>query len=158
VDNLDQGRMLLSHNFDITDGSLPALSRAKFAKIFSTGFLNTSQINCRLIDHPHWIVEILFPLDRPLIAVGSECANILAQYRQQATGNRTDILVLGGVKTTPPTSADPDALQPDQWGVDIVETLNSDQFLTSINWAATIAQKPVNQIFQVELPSTFGLL
>jgi Protein of unknown function (DUF2656) len=158
VANLDRGRMLLSHNFDITDGSLVALSRAEFAEIFSTGFQKNPQIKCRLINHPHWIVEILFPLDRPSIAVGSECAHILAQYRQQANGHRADVLVLGGVKTTPATSNDPDALQLSEWGVDVVETPSSDQFLTSINWATTIAQKPVDQIFQVELPLTSGLL
>jgi hypothetical protein len=151
VDNLDQGRMLLSHNFDVSDGSLSTLSRAEFAEIFSTGFLNTPEIKCRLIEHPHWIVEILFPVDRPPIAVGSECANLLAEYRHRAAGNRTDILVLGGIKTTPPTSPDPDALQPNEWGVDVVETPSGDRFLTSINWAMTIAQKPIDQVFQVQL-------
>jgi hypothetical protein len=152
VDNLDRGRMLLSHNFDITDGSLAALSREEFAEIFRTGLSDDTQLQCRSIAHPHWIVEILFPIDRSTQAVGSECARILAQHRQQA-GHRADILILGGVKTTPPTSTDPDALQPGEWGVDVVETASSDRFLASIDWETTIAQKPEISVFKVALPS-----
>jgi hypothetical protein len=151
VDNLDQGRMLLSHNFDIKDGSLPALSRTEFAAVFSTGWTNNPQLDCRLIDHPHWIVEILFSRDIAPAAVGAACAQALAQHRQQSVSNQADILILGGIKTTPPTSTDPDALQPGQWGVDVVETANGDQFLASINWDETIAQKPVDSIFKVAL-------
>jgi hypothetical protein len=151
VDNLDRGRMLLSHNFDITDGSLAALSREEFAAVFRLGFNQDDCIQCRLINHPHWIVEILFPLDRSASAVGSTCASILSQYREFATGTRSDILVLGGVKTTPPNTPDPDALQPGEWGVDVVETANGDRFLTSINWDKTIDQKPVDSIFKVAL-------
>ncbi len=151
MDNLDQGRMLLSHNFDITDGRLPALSRTEFAAIFSTGFTSNAQIHCRLLDHPHWIVEILFPSNLTPAEVGAECAKILIQHRQQSASDRSDILILGGIKTTPPTSPDPDALQPNQWGVDVVETANGDQFLTSINWAETIAQKPDHSTFKVAL-------
>jgi Protein of unknown function (DUF2656) len=151
VANLDRGRMLLSHNFDITDGSLTALSRTEFTEIFRTGLMHNPQIQCRQIDHPHWMMEILFPHDLSAGVVGSECAQILAQYRHQATGNRADILVLGGIKTTPPTSPDPDALQPGEWGVDVVETVSGDLFLAHIDWDGTIAQKPTDSIFKVAL-------
>lgn len=144
--------MLLSHNFDITDGSLAALSREEFAEIFRVGLSENPQIQCRSIAHPHWIVEILFAGEIAPAAVGSECARILAQHRQQAAGNRTEILILGGIKTTPPTSPDPDALQPGEWGVDVVETIDGDLFLTKIEWSATIAQKPTESIFKVQLP------
>jgi Protein of unknown function (DUF2656) len=153
VDNLDRGRMLLSHNFDIVNSSLAALSREEFAEIFRVGLSDDPRIQCRSIAHPHWIIEILFAGDLTPQAVGSECARSLAQYRQQAAGNRADILILGGIKTTPPTSPDPDALQPGQWGVDVVETIDGDLFLTKINWDATIAQKPTDSIFKVQLPS-----
>jgi Protein of unknown function (DUF2656) len=152
VDNLDRGRMLLSHNFDITDGRLSALSREEFTELFRAGLSDDTRIQCRSIAHPHWIMEILFASDLAPQAVGSECARILAQHRQQSAGNRADILILGGIKTTPPTSPDPDALQPGEWGVDVVETVSGDLFLTKIEWAATIAQKPVDSIFKVQLP------
>jgi Protein of unknown function (DUF2656) len=144
--------MLLSHNFDITDGSLTGLSREEFAEIFRAGLSDDTRMQCRSIAHPHWIVEILFTSDLTPQAVGAECARILAQYRQQAAGKCADILILGGIKTTPPTSPDPDALQPGQWGVDVVETGNGDLFLTKIDWDATIAPKPVDSIFKVQLP------
>jgi hypothetical protein len=142
--------MLLSHNFDITDGSLSALSREEFTEVFRAGLSDDARIQCRSIAHPHWIMEIIFTGISPQ-AVGIECARILAQRRQQAAGNRADILILGGIKTTPPTSPDPDALQPGQWGVDVVETPSGDLFLTKIEWAETIAQKSVDSIFQVRL-------
>ncbi len=149
--NLDRGRTLLSHNFDISDGSLSALSREEFTEIFRAGFSDDARIQCRSIAHPHWIMEILFAGDLTHQVVGSACARILAQHRQQATENHADILILSGIKTTPPTSPDPDALQPGEWGVDVVETASGDLFLTKIEWAATIAQKPVESIFKVQL-------
>lgn len=145
--------MLLSHNFDITDGSLSALSREEFTEIFRAGLRHESRIQCRSIAHPHWIMEILFAGEISPAAVGSECARILSQHRQQAAGSRADILILGGIKTTPPTSSDPDALQPGEWGVDVVETANGDLFLTKIEWDPTIAQKPVDSVFKVALPN-----
>jgi Protein of unknown function (DUF2656) len=151
VANLDRGRMLLSHNFDINDGSLAALSREEFTEIFRAGLSDDTRIQCRSIAHPHWIMEILFAGEIAPETIGSECARILAQHRQQATGNRADILILGGIKTTPPTSPDPDALQPGEWGVDVVETVSGELFLTKIEWAATIAQKPFESIFKVQL-------
>jgi Protein of unknown function (DUF2656) len=151
VDNLDRGRMLLSHKFDITNGSLSALSRTEFANVFITGFASNIQIHCRLINHPHWIVEILFSSNLAPAEVGAECAKILAQHRQQLASDRADILILGGIKTTPPTSPDPDALQPNQWGVDVVETASGDRFLTNINWDETVVQKAVDSIFKVAL-------
>ncbi|AFY95018.1 DUF2656 domain-containing protein [Chamaesiphon minutus] len=153
MDNLDRGRMLLSHNFDITDGRLAGLSREEFTEVFRIGTSDDTRIQCRSIAHPHWIVEILFDRALDPQAVGAECARILAQYRQQDARNRADILILGGIKTTPPTSPDPDALQPGQWGVDVVETVNGDLFLTKIDWDATIAQKPADSTFKVQLPS-----
>jgi hypothetical protein len=151
VDNIDLGRMLLSHNFDIADGSITALSREEFTEIFSTGLSSDARIRCRSIAHPHWIMEILFPSVLTPHAIGAECARVLAQHRLQANGMRSDVLVLGGIKTTPPTSPDPDALQPGEWGVDVVETGNGDRFLTEIKWDATVAQKPIDSIFKVAL-------
>jgi Protein of unknown function (DUF2656) len=151
VDNLDRGRMLLSHNFDITDGSLAGISREEFTEVFRAGTSDDTRIQCRSIAHPHWIMEILFERALDPQTVGAECARILAQYRQQTAGNRADILILGGIKTTLPTSPDPDALQPGQWGVDVVETVSGDLFLTKIDWHTTIAQKPADSIFKVQL-------
>ncbi len=145
-------RMLLSHNFDINDANTPALSREAFTQVFVDGFSADPEIKCRQVDNPHWIVEIvctagfLSPQQ-----VGEKCAQILSNSRKQSLGMIDfDILALGGIKTTPATSNSPDALQANQWGVDVVETKSGEQFLRSISWVTTIAGKPVDTIFKAE--------
>ena len=147
--------MLLSHNFDISAIAVPSLSREEFAEVFRLGLSDRPSCQTRLIEHPHWIAEILF--DRNQFSpqqIGEFCA-IALHHKRISQGvtpeNLPEILVLGGVKTTPPTSNSPDALQTGDWGVDVVETLSGDNFLKGINWEATIASKPSNQIFKVDL-------
>ncbi len=144
--------MLLSHNFDISPDVLPALSREEFAEVFQTGLSAQPNLHCRLISHPHWTVEILFATPEfSAQQVGELCAQVLAEVRspQVTSGTNPDILVLGGLKTTPPTSNSPDALQPGEWGVDVVETPSGDAFLQGIAWETTISQKPPDSIFKV---------
>jgi Protein of unknown function (DUF2656) len=145
--------MLLSHNFDISPDVLPALSREAFAEVFRLGLNAYETIHCRTIDHPHWMAEILFPTPEfsPL-QVGELCAQALAQQRSPHLTSNTEveILVLGGLKSTPPTSDAPDALQPGEWGVDVVETHSGEVFLQAIAWETTIDQKPADSIFKVQ--------
>lgn len=144
--------MLLSHNFDISPDILPALSREAFAQVFQSGLSALPNLHCRLINHPHWTVEILFASPEfSAQQVGELCAQALAEQRSSyiTSAASPDILVLGGLKTTPPTSTSPDALQPGEWGVDVVETPSGDRFLQGIAWEATIAQKPPDSIFKV---------
>ncbi|MBW4630742.1 MAG: DUF2656 domain-containing protein [Iphinoe sp. HA4291-MV1] len=147
--------MLLSHNFNVSDNSVPELNREQFATVFMKGFSTYENIKCRLVDNPHWIVEILFTSDQlSPQQVGKHCAQILAQKRrsqQPAEQPIPDILVLGGMKTTPPTSTSPESLQPGEWGVDVVETASVEEFLRAIAWEATIAQRPADGVFKVEL-------
>jgi hypothetical protein len=146
-------RMLLSHNFDINEGDTPALSREAFTQVFIDGFSSHPEVKCRQVDNPHWIVEIVCVagfLTPP--QVGEKCAQILSDSRKQSLGSIDfDILVLGGIKTTPATSNSPDALQANQWGVDVVETKSGEQFLQSISWDTTIAGKPTDTIFKAEV-------
>ncbi|MEA5506323.1 DUF2656 domain-containing protein [Halotia wernerae UHCC 0503] len=148
-----QERMLLSHNFDVSTDILPALSRKEFTEVFQEGLIAYKNIKCRLVNNPHWIVEVLFsPEEFSPQQVGKLCADALAQKRQDLHSTSIpEILVLGGIKTTPPTSDSPDALQPGNWGVDVVETLACEAFLQAIAWDTTIAQKPADSIFKVEL-------
>jgi Protein of unknown function (DUF2656) len=146
-------RMLLSHNFDLTDGKTPALSREAFTQVFVDGFSSHPEIKCRQVDNPHWIVEVIcvagFLTPQQ---VGEKCAQILSDSRKQSLGSIDfDTLVLGGIKTTPATSNSPDALQANQWGVDVVETKSGEQFLRSISWDTTIAGKPTDTIFKAEV-------
>jgi hypothetical protein len=145
-------RMLLSHNFNLADPQVPPLSREAFTQLFSDGFASQPAVACRQVDNPHWIVEITCPaelLSPPQL--GEECAHILATSRAAVLGKVDfDILVLGGIKTTPATSTSPDALQPNQWGVDVVETKSGSEFLRSIDWENTIVSKPADSIFKAE--------
>ena len=61
------------------------------------------------------------------------------------------VLILGGLKTTPATSENPAALQPNEWGVDIVETLDDETFLSKINWGALTGYRNPEEIIQVIL-------
>ncbi len=144
-------RMLLSHNFDINDETVPVLSREAFTQVFIDGFSTIPEVNCRLVNNPHWILEVVTPANflTPK-ELGEKCAHILAASRGSVN---FDILILGGIKTTPATSNSPDALQANQWGVDVVETKSGEQFLRSINWAGTIATKTSDSIFSIELIS-----
>ncbi len=144
--------MLLSHNFQVSPEFFTALSRSEFTAVFAESL--GSQMKCQMLDNPHWVVEVLFPADvfTPQ-QVGELCAQALAAKRQPAT-SKLEILVLGGLKTTPPTSDSPVALQPGNWGVDVVETSSSEEFLQSINWDTMIADKPSTAIFRIELPIT----
>ncbi|MBW4616323.1 MAG: DUF2656 domain-containing protein [Desmonostoc vinosum HA7617-LM4] len=147
--------MLLSHNFDVSPDIVPTLSREEFTEVFKEGLSVHEHLKCRLVDNPHWIVEVLFSTEEFLPQqVGELCAYALAQKRQKQRSPSApipEILILGGIKTTPPTSNSPDALQPGNWGVDVVETLSSQKFLQAIAWDATIAQKSPESIFKVEL-------
>jgi len=155
LNNSVKGRMLLSHNFDISSDIAPPLSREEFAEIFRLGLSDRPSCQTRLVSHPHWNVEILF--DRNQLSpkqIGEFCAKALADQRiRQGLDHKSlpEILVLGGIKTTPPTSDSPDALQTGDWGVDVVETSVGDTFLQGISWDATIAAKPIDEIFKVEL-------
>jgi hypothetical protein len=145
-------RMLLSHNFDLKDKNVPALSREAFTQVFTDGFSSHPEVQCRQVDNPHWIVEIVCAANFLTPAqVGEKCAQILSSSRTKSLAIIDfDILILGGIKTTPATSNSPDALQPNQWGVDVVETNSGKQFLHSIDWETTITGKPVDTIFKVE--------
>lgn len=149
------GRMLLSHNFDLQDSKFPQLIREEFAQVFIDGFQDDKNITCSLIDNPHWMVEILFPLDKfTADRIGQFCANILEQKRKSQKPENSkmpDILILGGKKTTPPLTSSPTSLQTGEWGVDVVETNSANGFLTELNWEERVKDKPIDRIFKIEI-------
>jgi hypothetical protein len=151
--NFSQGRMLLSHNFNISAEILPALSREEFAKVFIKGL--EGDVKCRLVNNPHWIVEVLFDMSKfSPMQMGENYAKVLANKRltQIKDGQSLPhILILGGIKTTPAINNSPDSLQTGEWGVDIVETTDGERFLQEIGWDATIASKSPESIFKVEI-------
>lgn len=153
MSNLSTGRMLLSHNFNLYDNIIPAMNREQFARVFIDGLQGQNNITCSLIENPHWIVEIIFPTEQfSAQQIGEKCGHILAEKRKsQNNPKMPNILVLGGKKTTPALGNSPTSLQPGEWGVDIVETAASETFLASINWDKLSSQKPVDDVFKIEL-------
>jgi hypothetical protein len=151
--DFSQGRMLLSHNFDIVDGVAPVLSREEFAQLFIEGLKESAQ--CRLVNNPHWIAEVLFDTNEfTPVEMGEKYAQVLLNMRRNQIKEGLSlphILILGGRKTTPAISSSPDSLQPGEWGVDVVETIDAQRFLEGIGWEATIATKPPESIFKVEV-------
>jgi hypothetical protein len=146
------GRMLLSHNFNLTDQRVPMLSREAFATVFTAGLTN-EPMQCRLIDHPHWVVEVCFDAELSPVQVGERCAQVLLDARkadQPHPDQLPEILVLGGLKTTPATGP-LQALQPGEWGVDVVETASAELFLQEIGWAETVTTRSPDTIFKVIL-------
>jgi hypothetical protein len=143
-------RMLLSHNFTLTESGIPSLTREAFAAVFIDGLQDCAQ--CRLVENPHWIVEVLFDATQFSAAqMGDRYAQALATYRrtQSEADYLPQILILGGIKNTPATSDSSDALQPGDWGVDVVETEDINTFLESIGWESAIASKAPETIFKV---------
>lgn len=146
-------RMLLSHNCTLSDGTVANLSREDFANVFIEGLKSHGDIQCQLIENPHWIVEILFDAQQKSPTdVAELCAQSLGSRRlaepDKAIGRYT-VMLLGGIKTTPAIGTSPTSLQTGEWGVDVVETLEPEQFLASLNWETVIASKPPEQIFKV---------
>jgi hypothetical protein len=151
TDNLD-GRMLLSHNFALSDHNVHPLSREEFSAVFSQGLAIQVGIDCQLIDNPHWIVEVRYETSRYSPAeVGQLCADTLAQYRIANQNEGFYVMTLGGLKTTPPTGG-PLALQTGEWGVDVVETRSPQEFLEEISWERLTAAKSAESIFKIEHP------
>ena len=143
-------RMLLSHNFDITDAAIPALSRAAFTDVFVQALEDCG--TCRLVDNAHWIVEVRFDEQQfTPVQMGDRYVQALASARRSTLTADTqfpEILALGGLKSTPPMSASPDSLQMNEWGVDVVETANADAFLAGLGWDGTVSTRAPGTIFK----------
>ncbi len=157
---MSTSQMLLSHNFDLGSGPIPALCREEFTAVFSDGFSDRPILQCQAVNNPHWILELKFDTEAwTAEQLGQACAHLLRQHRQQQLAGHPNasallptVLILGGIKITSPTSDSPIALQTGEWGVDVVETANGDRFLESIHWHTTISQKDPTTIFKVVMP------
>ncbi|MEM9218721.1 MAG: DUF2656 family protein [Cyanobacteria bacterium P01_F01_bin.150] len=142
-------RLLLSHNHNIPDTLAPALSNEEFCEAFATALSPENGWTVTAIPHPHWRCAIT--TDKSAQEVGPELVNALISYRQTQlqAAPAYKVLALGGLKSSPPTSDNPNALQTGDWGVDVVETVDVKMFLTAINWDALSAARPADGVFKV---------
>ncbi len=149
-DRQSRNRMLLSHNFALTHNAVHPLNRKEFAAVFINGLKEQSGIDCAPIENPHWIVEVRYDVSQySPDKVGQICAEALMNYRKAHKKEAFYILALGGVKTTPSTGSPP-SLQTGEWGVDVVETANPEEFLIEMNWEKLAGAKPSTDVFRVD--------
>ncbi|PZO19770.1 MAG: DUF2656 domain-containing protein [Leptolyngbya foveolarum] len=142
--------MLLSHNFALLEGEIHPLNRAEFAEVFSQAFADKAGIGATYIENPHWVVEVRYAKVRYTAkSAGELCAETLANYRKDSKAAGFTVMALGGLKTTPPTGGPP-SLQQGEWGVDVVETKQPDEFLDEINWDKLTAAKPADSVFRID--------
>ncbi|MCC3431818.1 MAG: DUF2656 domain-containing protein [Microcoleus sp. PH2017_40_RAT_O_B] len=148
------GRMLLSHNFDMQEGIFPTLSREDLTLVFAEGLSQYPGIKCRQLNHAHWMVEVLFSThDFAPPQVGELCAEALVDKRKsqgKVDDSFPDVLILAGLKKTPPLSSDVEALQTGEWGVDVVETASAESFLMAMGWEEKTSGKSIEDVFKVE--------
>lgn len=143
--------MLLSHNFTLIESEVHSLNREQFADVFVKELNKKSDVECALIENPHWVVEVNYSADTySPTEVGQLCVDALANYRTNSDDAKSfTIMALGGVKNTPATVPAP-SLQTGEWGVDIVETTEPDVFLEEINWEALSHAKPAEDVFRID--------
>lgn len=139
-------RLLLSHNYSITETLAPPLSAEAFCELFAVQL--SSDWTVKPVSHPHWRCEVQAegsPAD-----IGNALVKALVDYRTQQLGQALsyDVLALGGLKNTPATSSNPSALQAGDWGVDVVETPEAEAFLKNLGWESMIAGRPEPEIFK----------
>ncbi len=148
-------RMLVSHNFDITDPGIRKLSRGNFTEYFVQG-LDVEPIEriafCQLIENPHWVFEIQFDGKR---FTPQEMGDIIIKTLIAARTKETpagivipQAAALGGLKQTEAANDSRNTLQINEWGVDVIETPDVDAFLENLGWEATIAQREPGTTFQ----------
>ena len=108
-----------------------------------------SEIQASEVEHPHWRCEVRTRLSPE--EMGEFLAAAVKTYRERTQEKPLGykVLILGGLKTTPATSTSPAALQLNEWGVDIVETMDDKAFLSKINWAGLTGHRPTEEIIQV---------
>ncbi|NEN93995.1 MAG: DUF2656 domain-containing protein, partial [Okeania sp. SIO3H1] len=122
---------------------------------FNDCFNKKPKIKSRQLNHPHWMVEILF--ENQVFSppqVGEKCAEALIEKRTIQKNDKdliVDVLILGGLKKTPPLSDSPDTLQTGEWGIDVVETHSAETFLNILNWEEKTAGKTIENIFKIEM-------
>ena len=134
---------ILSHNLQVQSEVVPAFD----LNALSDGLKKYSQHieNVGVLQHPHWILlleatctpkEMALDLIHSWKALRSELGHDTSHV----------VLALGGRKDTPGSPGSP--LKEGYWGVDLVETLDSVEFLAAINWAELKKGRPIDGVFE----------
>jgi hypothetical protein len=136
---------ILSHNLQVESALVPSISAADLAEglLSSSGFFSKAEA----LSHPHWLVRIESEL-----AVHEMAQELVKAWKQHRLNKKHNVnhhwLALGGRKDTAGSPGSP--LEQGSWGVDVVECINPDAFLDSINWNALKAGRPSDAVFEVK--------
>lgn len=137
-------RFLLSHNLQISHELLPILNSSQIASALASTLPNGT--NVIPVDHPHWLIQVDSGLDPIALAelilsswrcMRSTCPEP-SEYQLLALGGRKDCLASAGA-----------LLQEGDWGVDLVETAQTEAFMASINWTALKSGRPQDSVFEI---------
>ena len=139
-------RFLLSHNLQVASESLKALNSADLAAGL-VAHLSTD-FHVQALSHPHWLVQV--EADLPPIDLAKAMLQAWRQLRCStgATDDACQLLALGGRKDDQGASGA--LLQRGDWGVDVVETLNTAAFLQSINWELLKQGRAPDGVFELQ--------
>ena len=139
-------RFLLSHNLQVVSDNLKGLNSAELAAGL-VAHLSTD-VRVQAVSHPHWLVQV----EADLLPVDLANAVLLAWRQLRSSAGATDhdcqLLALGGRKDDQGASGA--LLQQSDWGVDVVETLNSAAFLQSINWDLLKQGRAPDGVFELQ--------
>ena len=135
---------ILSHNLQVQSENVPAFDLNALADGLKK---HSQQIkNVGVLQHPHWILlleatcspqDMAFDLINAWKALRNELGHDMSHV----------VLALGGRKDTAGSPGSP--LQEGYWGVDLVETLDSVEFLAAINWAELKKGRPADGVFEL---------
>ena len=133
---------VLSHNLQVRSDSVPSFTSSELAKGLSE---HSVHIKASALSHPHWMVLVESELSVQELA--REVVGSWKKFRS-ALGHSIhhSFIALGGRKDSPSTPNSP--LQEGYWGVDVVECLDPDVFLDSINWDALKSGRPEDSVFE----------
>ena len=135
---------ILSHNLQVQDSNVPALSPIKLAEGLSK---HCSSIQAsEPLDHGHWMVKVDSSVT-PKDLAEELTSGWLAMRASFGHHNNHAVMALGGRKDSEGTANSP--LQKGFWGVDVVETCDPEGFKKLINWEALKNARPQDAVFEV---------
>jgi hypothetical protein len=143
-------RFLLSHNHNVPATVAPALTNVEFSAVFTTHLTaHLPDAIVQSLDHPHWRCAITTSAAPEAVGIALGAALKQARSEHCNAPITYPILALGGLKTTPATAPAPNGLQPGEWGVDVVETLDAEAFLADLGWDTLVAGRSSDELFQI---------
>ena len=140
---------LVSHNLQIQNTNCPPWQGEQLAAGLNR--LCSSVSSAEVLAHPHWRIRLISSSTPSIFAQELVKAWLLLRSENAHSVNHA-ILALGGRKDSPAAIGSP--LNAGDWGVDLVETLDVDSFLKTIQWQALKSTRPADGIFEVVCQGT----